>query len=366
MIIKEQKIDDFFSVPFNVYQGTEYISPFKADIKRFLSKDNPLFKHFGELTYYVAYNAQGVPVGRVTAHIHHKSNELHKWKRGFFGYFDCENNLETAKALLSKVEEYHRSRGMNEVMGNFNLTAMQQMGVMTGGFEKTPFIDQLYTPSFIHELLEKCGYSKTFPVQTYSFDLVNNSFEWAQDERLSTLYKNPDYRWATLEKNKLKEQLQFACNLLNDGFKNNPMFVPLTFEEFWFQAKDMSMIIDEEITSFVYYKGQPAGVVLVIPDLNPVLKEVGSKLTLSLPFKLWKMKKNPYRCLLIYASVKPEFHAHGLGMAMVGNALQKMKAKGYKEMGVTWISEENKAPLAMVKKAGAKPYHQAHLYKKDL
>lgn len=366
MEIKPGQLNDFFEVPFNIYKDNNYVSPFKDDIKRFLSKDNPLIKHFGELTYFVAYNDRGVPVGRITAHIHHKSNEIHGLKRGYFGFFDCEDNLETARLLLEAAEKWNKERGMNEIMGNFNLTAMQQMGVMVEGFENFPYIDQLYTPPHIHKLLEHFGYGRSFPVTTFDVDIKNFDHSFLKSEKVQALLENPDYEWETISKKHMKEQLQFACDILNEGFKNNPMFTPLTFEEFYFQAKDMSLIIDEKITSFVKYKGQANGIIISIPDLNPLLREVRSRFSLSLPWKFFKLRRNPKRCLLVFASVKPDQHSQGLGLVMLYKAIKEMKDRGYENMGITWISDDNKAPLAMAKKINARPYHRLYLFGKKI
>lgn len=366
MKIKTGHINDFFEVPFNIYQDNHYVSPFKDDIKRFLSKDNPLMKHFGELTYFVAYNEKGTPIGRITAHIHHKSNAIHGIKRGYFGFFDCADDLEVAGTLISAAEKWNKEKGMTEIMGNFNLTAMQQMGVMVEGFENPPYIDQLYTPAHIEKLLRHFGYTPSFPVSTFDVDIKNFDHSYLKDEKVKALLEHPDYEWETLSKKNMKKQLEFACEILNDGFKKNPMFTPLTFEEFYFQAKDMSLIIDEKITSFVKYKGQPSGIIICIPDLNPLLKEVHSRLSLALPWKFFQFKRKPKRCLLVFASVKPDQHSKGLGLVMLYKAIKEMKDKGYESMGITWISDENKAPLAMAKKINAKTYHRLFLFGKKI
>jgi GNAT superfamily N-acetyltransferase len=367
MIVRQGNLSDFFDVPFNVYpKESPYVSPFKADLKRFFSEKNPLISQFGELETFVAYNDAGKPVGRLTAHIHRKSNELYGWKRGYFGYFDCEDQIETARALLDAAAKWNRDRGMTELWGNFNLTAMQQMGVMTGGFDRDPYIDQLYSPPHIAALLEKLGFTSTFPVRTFEVDLKKFDPAVLRTDRAKALLADPRYRWETLRKKELKTQFEFARKLLNDGFGKNPMFVPITQEEFDFQAKDMALIIDEKITSYVYVDNEPAGVIVAIPDLNPVLREVGSKITLSLPFKLWKLKRNPKRCLLIYASVRQDQHANGLGIVMTEKVMANMKERGYTAMGITWISDDNYAPLSLAKKVGAVEYHRCHLYRKDI
>lgn len=368
MLVKERIMKDFFEVPFNIYpESSPYVSPFKADIYRFLSDKNPLFKHFGEFTFFTAYNSLGTPVGRITAHIHHKSNELHGWKRGFFGYFDCEDNLETAKALTSHAEKWLKDKGCNEIMGNFNLTAMQQSGVMVGGFENQPYMDLIYTPEHIYKLLEQLGYERTFPMNTWEVDVQGFEIPKPILEKTKELKSGSEFEWRRLDKKRFKQQMNDSCSLLNDAFERNPMFVPLTEEEFYFQAKDMTMIVDPDISSFVYDKNnKPQGVIICLPDINPVLKETKSRFSLTLPFKLLKYKKTCKRGILIFAAVNKNVHAKGLGLVMVCEILQSMKKKGYDSLGVTWISPENKAPMTLIQSLGGKIYHELYLFKKDI
>ncbi|MEO0444338.1 MAG: hypothetical protein AAFZ92_11475, partial [Pseudomonadota bacterium] len=51
------------------------------------------------------------------------------------------------------------------------------------------------------------------------------------------------------------------------GFSENPMFVPLNQDEMEFQAKDLSLIMDERITALIRQDDKPVGTVVCIPDL---------------------------------------------------------------------------------------------------
>ena len=65
-----------------------------------------------------------------------------------------------------------RARGAEEIVGNFNLTAMQMAGVVTDGFENAPYTDMMWSPPHIARLLEGAGYAPFFPMTTFETDLT--------------------------------------------------------------------------------------------------------------------------------------------------------------------------------------------------
>ena len=200
------------------------------------------------MNYFTAY-ANNKLVGRITAHIHHSSNELYNQRRCYFGYFDCIDDIEVASALLDSAEKWGRDKGCNLLIGNFNLTAMQMIGVVTSGFDKTPYTDQSYNPPHIPKLLEKLRFNKIFPTRSFEANVNAIDAEAIVSDKHKALLTDPNLDWQSYSKKKMKRQLRDTCYLLNDGFKNNPMFVALTEEEFLFQAKDLMLIIDERISS---------------------------------------------------------------------------------------------------------------------
>ena len=365
-VIKEGKFNDFFKVGEVVYpEGSPYVSLFKDDIKRFLSSDNPLFSKFGRGTYFVAYQ-DNKPVGRIVAHIHEASNQKFNWKRGYFGYFDCINDEDVSKALLDATMEYHKAEGMTEVMGNFNLTAMQQIGVMTSGFEKHHYTDQIYGAEHIPKLLEKYGFESTFPMTTFEIDLNDFEPQKLLKDKVKKLFEDKDYDFLEIKKKHFKEHMISVKNILNDGFADNPMFVPLTDEEFMFQAKDMMWIIDEKISSLVEYKGKPIGTVVCIPDLNGFLKNTKSQLSLKTPFAFLKHKLKKDRAVIIFYSVCQEHHGKGINPAMLYKVTTALKERGYQSLGLTWIADENVASLRQTQKLGANKLHGLNLYKMEI
>ena len=364
--LKTRDIDSFFQVPFEIYpEDFGFVSPLKSDLKRFLSLKNPLFKSDKDFSFYTAYK-DGKIAGRIVTHIHHQSNELYNFKRAYFGFLDCIDDIEVAKALLLKAEEFGRTHGSSEVMGNFNLTAMQQAGVVTKIFHPYHYTDQVFSPVYIADLLKACGYSAEFPMRTHEVDIQKFDPETLLGPKQKNILNDADFTFCTLKTDPIDEVMEAMRLSLNNGFSDNPMFVPLSKEEIFFQAKDMMMIVDADITVVAKHKGKPVGVVICIPNLNPFLKNIKSQIGITTPYYYLKHKLKKESAIIIFYSVFKEFHSQGLNGVMLYKVQSALKKSGYQKMGGTWIADQNIASLRQAEKLGAVTMHELHLFKKDI
>lgn len=369
IVLRDDDVDAFFDVPFRVYpRDSPYVSPLKGDLLRALDvRENPLFGPIGggRRRVIVAYRG-AEPVGRIVALVHGASNDAHGERRGSFGYFDCADDVDVARALLEAAESFARDAGCDRLVGNFNLTAMQQLGVLTDGFAHEPYSDMHYNPPHIPRLLRACGYEAEFPVSTFSLDL--RSFDPATllapvaTERLH----DSSLTWKRLRTKDFAKVLEDVRVVLNDGFRHNPMFVPLAPEEMYFQAKDLSHVLDPRITALVSDDEGPAGVVLCIPDLNPMLRAMRSRLSVTAPWHLLMHRLRRRRAVIIFYSVAERAQGRGLNAAMLYRVTMALREHGYESLGITWIADVNGASLRQMEKLGATRIHRLHLFSKAL
>jgi hypothetical protein len=180
------------------------------------------------------------------------------------------------------------------------------------------------------------------------------------------LLQSGEFTWAPINRGTLKLRLEEARQILNDSFANNAMFVPVSKEEFDFQCKDMTWIMDPRISAVLHHKGEPAGAIICIPDLNPLLRATRSRIGLTTPWHFLKHRANRKRAVLIYSAICRRFQGQGVNPLILHRILSAMKSAGYETLGGTWISDENKASLRQKEKMGARPLHRLHLYRKDL
>ncbi len=368
--LREDDVDAFFEVPFIVYgEGSPYVSPLKGDLERALDPArNPLFGSIGGGTRHVlTAHRDGKLAGRIVAHVHGASNVRHKERRCSFGYFDCINDIDVARALLGAAEQFAKQQGCDRLEGSFNLTAMQQMGVVTEGFDAIPYLDMVWNPAYIPQLLSQCGFAPTFPMRTYELDLRRFDPDVLLHGVIAEVARDPTLEWAELRTRDFKGVLEQVRLVLNNGFEHNPMFVPLTSEEILFQAADLSHVMDPRITVLVREAATPVGVILCVPDLNPLFRAMRSKLGLRsiMPFLRFRFGTRT-RALVIFASVVQPWQGKGLNGAMMHRMITALKKAGYEQLGITWIGDMNTASIRQTERLGAKQMQRLHLFTKAI
>jgi GNAT superfamily N-acetyltransferase len=366
--IRECDFKSFFRAPYAVYPASvPFVSQLDDELKGLLDpRKNPMLRSGAlEITYFTAHDSAGKILGRITAHLHPGSQRHFEGKTGFFGYLDCADDERVAQALVGAAESWARSRGCVRLIGNFNFLATQMMGVLEEGFDRTPYVAMNFGGPAIPVLLQKLGYSRRFPMTTFEVDLASLTDEQLADSRQRENLAG--FRWEKATKRDLPRILEEIRVVMNDAFERNPFFAPLTKEEFWFQAKDLSFILDPEITALAYAAdGSLAGAVVTIPDINTMLQRTGSKIGLSTLWELPRFKLKRGRALALFAAVRKDLHSLGLGWTLTAQVMRQLRSRGYQTLGVTWVSDENRASQALVRHVGGKPYHRLALYERML
>jgi GNAT superfamily N-acetyltransferase len=362
IVLREGDVDTFFETPFEIYDASlGYVSPLKSDIRRMLDPArNPLWTSGNPYSFWTAQR-DGKLLGRIIALVHGQSNELHGTRRAQFGFFDCAEDHEAATALLNAATGFARDQSQTELIGNFNLTAMQQAGVQTGGFGAHAYTDMVVGPAHLPPLLEANGFEAVFPMTTFDIDLAQVAMPDA-----NCFAPSDGFDFAPVEKSVFPERMDEARRVLNDGFAANPMFVPLTPAEFEFQAGEMSAILDPRLSSVLHHKGEPIGTIICIPDLNGFLAATRSRIGLTTPFHYLRYRLNRKRAVIIFYSVAQAWHGRGVMPAMLARTIKALKDAGYERLGVTWIADQNAASLRQMEKLGGQPLQRLHLFRKDV
>jgi GNAT superfamily N-acetyltransferase len=357
----------FFEVPFRQYGAeVEYVSPFRGDLARFLdARANPTFPDRDDLTTFALVRG-GAPVGRITAHVQRGYNDKFGTRTGFFGFFDVPRDPDVARQLLDAAGEQLRSRGCREMLGPFNLMASQEMGTVTSGHEKAPFLAQASNPTWTGELLEANGLTPVFPMTTWRLDLTRQDGAGLLGPRQAELMGDPDLTIRPVSRRGFGRWLAVTRELLNDSFAQNPHFVPLSPAEFQFQAGALLWIFDPRISFIAQYKGEPVGVIACVPDINPLLRATRSRLLPSTPWHYARYRMSRTRATLVFGGVRPEMQSRGLAGLLTHRAVTALRGAGYRELGITWISDANAPSLRQMEKAGAEPLHRLSMFRRPL
>lgn len=156
-VVDRMGLEAFIQFHYDLYRGSPYDVPnlYQDEIGTLTPEKNPAFD-FCEAEYYLAYK-NGKVVGRVAAIINKRANSRWGQKRVRFGWIDFEDDIEVSRALMQAVEDYGRSKGMEEIVGPLGFTDMDPEGMLTMGFDQLGTQATIYNYSYYPEHMERMG-----------------------------------------------------------------------------------------------------------------------------------------------------------------------------------------------------------------
>ena len=98
---------------------------------------------------YLAYNQNGEIIGRVAGILNHSFNKEKGLKQVRFNRIDFIDDINVAKALLDKIEDWAKEKGMTEVIGPIGFTDLDKQGLLIKGFDEEDMFITLITTLII-------------------------------------------------------------------------------------------------------------------------------------------------------------------------------------------------------------------------
>jgi len=176
----------------------------------------------------------------------------------------------------------------------------------------------------------------------------------------------------SLNMSKFSDELEIIRDIFNDAWSQNWSFVPFTNEEFNHLGKDLKMLADEELVKIAEVDGNPAAFIVVLPNLNEVIRDLnGRLLPLGWLKVLWRLKiKYPKSARIPLMGVRCRFHDSLMGAALafgvISSTQQRGISLGIKELELSWILEDNKGMRAIIESLGGRVYKTYRIYSKQL
>src|SRR5450756_3132720 len=123
---------------------------------------NPFWKHAKRRLFLA--RREGKVVGRIAAIADAEHNRVHADKTGFFGFFECENDVEVSRALFAAAESAVRELlpGCDRLRGPANPSLNDEVGALVPGESDPglPFLMMTYNPAYYLDLFAEAGYAK--------------------------------------------------------------------------------------------------------------------------------------------------------------------------------------------------------------
>lgn len=294
-------------------------------------------------------------VGRVLAIINHAHNRRYSEKRGFFGFFECDRDLEASHALLSAATEWLQEQGMTDVRGPVNPSLNYEVGLLVDGFDSPPTFLIPYNHAYYGELLEAFGFSKVQDLFSYEAHVaILNELDPKLKFVIEEATRRFDVRCRTLNRSRFKEDIRAFLEIYNLSLQQTWGYVPMSEAEIDHQGKSLRHLMVPELTSIAEINGEPVGAGFALLDYNQIIKKIGGKL---FPFGWLRFitdRKKIDRVRVISTNVLPEYQKWGLGIVTLARILPDAIDYGLKIGEFSWVLESNSLSRGTIERGGAK------------
>ena len=363
-----QERRQFIRLPWSIYvDDPAWVPPLILERKEHLSPHNPYFEH-AKFQSWLAYR-DGKAVGRISAQIDQLHLDQYKMNEGFFGMIEAEDNAETFGTLLKTAESWLHDRGMQRILGPYNLSINQEPGLLVDGFDTSPCLMMGHARPYYGPRIEENGYQKAKDLYAY---IIDGNF--THTAAMRTIIKRAQNRVTirSLRKSNFDEDLKIIEEIFNDAWSENWGFIPFTEAEFKQLGKDFKLVVDFNLVKIAEVDGVPAAMLVVMPNINEAIRDLnGRLLPLGWIKLLWRLKvRHPETARIPLMGVRRQYHDSLLGAALAFMMIASVQAPGLKlgvkKVELSWILEDNKGMCDIIESIGGVVYKRYRIYSKDL
>lgn len=363
----EALANDFILVNIRINKcDKNYIRPLDKDIQEvFDPKKNKAFS-FGEVIRWVLRDEQDHLIGRIAAFV----NKKYKTKGddgpvGGIGFFDCINDQEAANLLLNAAKQWLMAKGMTAMDGPINFGERDKWwGLLVEGHEP-PLYCMNYNPPYYQALFENFGFKPFFNQICFSLD-VKNRIKEKFYQRHAALSKDPNFSSDNIKKNNLEKYARDFTIVYNKAWAGHGGLKQIEEKVTLKMFQSMKSVLDDRINWIIYYKGEPIGIWVSLPDLNQWFKYLNGKFGLidKLKFLWYKKTKKCNKIVGLVFGVVPEFQGIGADAYLIlegAKIIQDITITGdkyvigkpiYEKYEMQWIGDFNPKMINVAESLG--------------
>jgi hypothetical protein len=364
----------FVDLPYRLHRNDpSWVPPLRQDVHRLLDrKRNPFFDH-GEACFWLAWRG-GVPVGRISAQINHRHLETHHDETGNFGLLEAIDDLPVFTALQRVAENWLRERGMRRILGPYSLSMNDDIGVLVSGFDTPPMVGMPYTPPYYAKRLAEAGYVKAKDVHALRVTVADIVTKHIEQLKNVTARLRAEGRIGVrhLDPARFAAEMRLALDIYNEAWTQNWGFLPVTEREAKQIIDQLAPVLPPQGVVFALADGEPAAMVVTLPNLNEIIADLDGRLFPVNWLKLlWRLRfRKPKTARVLLTGVRPQYRRSALSatlvILMLAEILDAARQAKIETVEFSWILEDNKPSLEGVHAIGGQLDKLYRIYAKAL
>lgn len=371
--ITKAERETFVKLLWNVYDGEpNWVPPLVMErMDAIDEKKNPYFLH-AEVKFWIAYK-DGKPVGRISAQIDELVPKHHGVNTGHYGYFDCIDDQGVANVLFETACQWLKEKGMVEVIGPFSLSINEETGMLVEGHDTPPRLLMGHSRPYFERLVTGEGLKKIKDTWAYTLDISKPILPPTIQKLVNRAVEKGQVTFRPINMDKYEEELKIILDIFNDAWIENWKYIPFTQAELDHAVKELKMIIREDFTYIAEVDGVPQAMMVTLPNINEIIRDLDGKLFPFGVFKLlWRLKLKPsFKTVRVpLMGVRTEYQNSRLSGIMSFGLFESCRQSaikiGCEEAELSWVLEENTRLSKMLESIGCVKYKTYRLFQKDL
>ena len=346
---KDRKI--FIDLPFRLYaDDPNWVPPLKSEALGLITPEkNGWFSH-AKAQLFLA-EEDGRVVGRISAHIDTLALTMPP-EQGFgpgvgqWGLMEAERQ-DIFQALLARAEAWLREQGMTRALGPISMSIWEEPGLLIDGYDHPPTIMMGHAKREYRGWIEWANYRPIKQLMTYEVD-VTKQFPPIVQRIIKSGEKNARISVRNVDKTKFEEEAAIILAILNDAWRDNWGFVPLTPPEIKDVGVKLKPIVFNDLIRIAELDGRPVAFMITLPDLNEAIKPLnGSLLPFGWAKLLWWLRKPKVRTVRVpLMGVVKELQASRMASQLAFMMIEYIRRASVATYGASraeigWILDDN-------------------------
>jgi len=357
------RLRDFIELPFSIYRNDpNWVPPLRSEARRVLNeRKNPYYAN-ASIELFICY-WDDLPIARAAVIIDKNYEKKYGTKTAFFGFFESRNDRAAVRFLFAEIEKYCRARYIASIEGPFNPNHYSELGLQISKYGTPPSFFQTYNPEYYPALLEDAGFKTSKTIFTAKNERIKEYFRQKQSAQLPS-QNGKEFNVRAFRMNAFKEDMERVREVFNDAFDSNWHFLNVSKEEYEFSTKFLRFVTTPELLKIVECNGESAGVLMCVPDINPLIKDLRGRVG-PLKFIRFLKHKKDIRRLIVYAVGFKKRFQRTTAYKLLYNEMVKM-AEGYDTLETTWMSPDNLPAVKSAERFGMIPDKYFAIYAKQI
>ncbi len=358
----------FIYLPGKIHAGRpEWVPPIYMDERNYFNPRKNRAFSYSDTIMLLAYRGKKA-AGRVMGIINRRYNEFSGNKTARFAYLETREDDEVIQALLTRVENWAREKGMNRIVGPYGFSDQDPEGFLIEGFSSPVTIPGYYNFEWMPGKIEKMGYVKDIDYVVYKIEVPEKLPEFYLKifERVKRKGKFKILEFT--KKKQLKPWIKPVLHLMNESYAGSRIygFAPLEEEEMAALAKRYLPLLDPRFVKVVEHQNEPVAFIVGMPNLAEGIRKARGRLLPFGIFKILRESKKTKQLDLLLGAVKEPFRGRGLDVLMGVAMLKSAQEAGMEVLDTHHEMETNVKVRAEMERMGGEIYKRFRVYQKSL